>query len=219
MEPRVVFLKTGAEKFFENPSYLLGAPLVLLGLLGAVFILVAARPPALEPEVEAPAALEAPTAESALHLPSPSIWPLVLAVAVALSLLATVVHFMLAVLGLPLLAVALGGWLRQSRREYERLPAGPEAAVAEAPMDDHAVHLPRPSVWPLLLAVAVALSLLATVVHFALAIVGVPLAALALAAWVRDVLRQQRELPVAEERLDAPGVEEPAKERVGPRAR
>jgi len=219
MEITVVLLQTGAEKFFENPSYLLGAPLVLLGLLGAVFILVAARPPAIEPEAEVAVAMEAPAAESALHLPSPSIWPLVLAVAVALSLLATVVHFMLAVLGLPLMAVALGGWLRQSRREYERLPAGPQAAVAEAPAGEHAIHMPHPSVWPVVLALAVALSLLATVVHFALAIVGVPLAALALTAWVRDVLRQHRELPVAKESRETPGVEEPARERAGPRAR
>jgi hypothetical protein len=143
----------------------------------------------------------------------------VLAVAVALSLLATVVHFVLAVLGLSLLAVALGGWLRQSKREYARLPAGPEAAVAETPAGEQALHLPRPSVWPVVLALGVALSLLATVVHFALAVVGVPLAALAVAAWVRDVLRQHRELPVAEENREAPPVEEPAREPTGPRAR
>jgi putative Mn2+ efflux pump MntP len=216
MDMAPVLLKTGAEKFFENPSYLLGAPLVLLGLLGAVFILVAARPPALEPEAEASAAVEAPGAESALHLPSPSIWPLVLAVAVALSLLATVVHFVLAVIGLPLLAVALGGWLRQSKREYEHLPAAPKAAVAEALADEHALHLPRPSVWPLVLALGVALSLLATVVHFALAVVGVPLAALSLAGWLREALGEHRELPGAEESHEAPAVEEPAREPVGP---
>lgn len=219
MEMALVFLTTGAEKFFENPSYLLGAPLVLLGLLGAAFILVAARPPALEAEAEAPAGLEAPAAESALHLPSPSIWPLVLAVAVALSLLATVVHVALAVLGLPLLAIALGGWLSQSKREYEHLPAAPKAAILEAPVGDHALHLPRPSVWPVVLALAVAMSLLATVVHFALAVVGVPLVALALAGWLREALGQHRELPAAEESREAPPVEEPARERAGPRAR
>lgn len=212
-------LTTGAEKFFENPSYLLGAPLVLLGLLGALFILVAARPQTLEPEAEAAAGLAAPTAESTLHLPSPSIWPLVLAVAVALSLLATVVHVSLAVLGLPLLAVALGGWLTQSRREYERLPAAPKAAVVEASADEHALHLPRPSIWPVVLALAVALSLLATVVHFALAAVGVPLVALALAGWLREALGQQRQLPAAEESREAPGVGEPTRESVGPRQR
>jgi putative Mn2+ efflux pump MntP len=221
MAMALVFLTTGPEKFFENPSYLLGAPLVLLGVLGAVFILVAARPPALELQAQAPAALEAVAAEGALHLPGPSIWPLVLAVAVALSLLATVVHVVLAVLGLPLLAVALGGWFRQSRREYERLPAGPKAtaAVIEAPAREHAIHLPRPSVWPLVLALAVALSLLATVVHFALAVVGVPLVVLAVGGWLREALREHRGLPAAEENREAPGVEEPVEEKAGPRAR
>ena len=216
----VIFLWTGPNKFFENPSYLLGAPLALLGILGAVFILVAARPPAGEPE--APAAPLEALAESALPLTSPSIWPLLLAIAVALSLLATVVHFVLAILGLPLLAIALGGWFRQSRREYERLPAAPEAPEVRAPAEG-AFHLPKPSAWPLVLAVGVTLSLLATVVHFALAAVGVPLVAISLAAWVRDAFRQHRELPEpaateAGEAADEPAAE-PAKERVGPTAR
>ena len=219
MEITAVFLQTGAEKFFENPSYLLGAPLVLLGLLGALFILVAGRPEALE--AEAPVGVETLEAAAgpAMHLPSPSIWPLVLAVGVALSLLATVIHFVLAILGVPLLAIALGGWLQQSRREYEHLPSAPKAAPVEAPAGEHAMHLPGPSIWPVLLALGVALSLLATVVHFALAVVGVPVAALALGAWIRDVVRQQRELPEPEENEATSPVEEPVKEPAGPRAR
>ena len=69
----------------------------------------------------------------------------------------------------------------------------------------------------MVLALGVALSLLATVVHFSLAVVGVPIVVLSLAAWVRDVIRQHRELPAPEE--TAPPVEEPERERVGPRAR
>jgi hypothetical protein len=55
------------------------------------------------------------------------------------------------------------------------------------------------------------------VVHFSLAAVGVPMVALSLVAWVRDVIRQHHELPEPEE--TAPPAEEPPRERVGPSAR
>ena len=224
MELTAVFLKTGAEKFFENPSYLLGIPLAALGLLGAVFTLVAIRPPPSEAEARAEpsaAVSEEAGAEAAFHLPGPSIWPLVLAVGVVLSLLATVVHFALAVVGLPLLVVALAGWLRQSTREYRHLPEAPrttEAALPQVAAEAQAFHLPGPSIWPLLLAVGIVLSLLATVVHFALAAVGVPLVVLSLAGWVREALRQHRALPTEESGETLPA-KEPARERTGPRAR
>ena len=61
-------------------------------------------------------------AHEAFHLPPPSIWPPVLALAVALILTGLVVNHVLLVIGIVLGVVAFALWVRGARREFEDLP-------------------------------------------------------------------------------------------------
>jgi hypothetical protein len=66
----------------------------------------------------------------------------------------------------------------------------------EKPHASHeAIHLPPPSIWPLVLAVGIALLLLGLVLNLALLIVGVLITVGSLALWVRDARREFQDLP------------------------
>jgi hypothetical protein len=55
------------------------------------------------------------------HLPGPSFWPVLLAVGVAMSLIGVITKVVVVVIGLVILVVALGGWIRDARRDYRSL--------------------------------------------------------------------------------------------------
>ncbi|MGC8472810.1 MAG: cytochrome c oxidase subunit 4 [Candidatus Dormibacteria bacterium] len=55
------------------------------------------------------------------HLPGPSFWPVLLAVGVAMSLIGVITKVVVVVIGLIILVVALGGWIRDARRDYRSL--------------------------------------------------------------------------------------------------
>ncbi len=55
------------------------------------------------------------------HLPGPSFWPVLLAVGVAMSLIGVITKVVVVVIGLIILLVALGGWIRDARRDYRSL--------------------------------------------------------------------------------------------------
>ena len=57
------------------------------------------------------------------------------------------------------------------------------------------IHLPPPSIWPVVMAVGIAVLLLGLVLNVVLLIVGVVIFAASLALWVRDARREFRELP------------------------
>jgi len=56
------------------------------------------------------------------HLPGPSFWPILLALGVAMSLIGVITKLVVVIIGLVILLVALGGWVRDARREYRALP-------------------------------------------------------------------------------------------------
>lgn len=56
-------------------------------------------------------------------------------------------------------------------------------------------HLPPPSIWPPVLALAVAFILTGLVVIRVLLVVGIILGVIGFALWVRDARREFRELP------------------------
>ena len=58
-----------------------------------------------------------------------------------------------------------------------------------------AIPLPPPSIWPVVLAVGIALLLLGLVLNLALLIVGIVVFGLSLALWIRDARREFQELP------------------------
>jgi len=61
-------------------------------------------------------------AHEAFHLPPPSIWPPVLALAVAFILTGLVVIHVLLVVGAILGVLAFALWVRDARREFDELP-------------------------------------------------------------------------------------------------
>lgn len=63
------------------------------------------------------------------------------------------------------------------------------------PGSHEGIHLPPPSIWPVVLAVGIAVLLLGLVLNLALLIVGVIVFVASLALWVRDARREFQELP------------------------
>lgn len=113
-----------------------------------------------------PAALPAGPVPPGVHLPSPSIWPFIAPIGLALLFLSLAIgggdsglpfNLALASTGLLVAVIAAAGWYRDATREYDELdgtghplpPEGqPEAGgPAAIPAD---VHLPGPSAWPFL---------------------------------------------------------------------
>jgi len=72
---------------------------------------------------EAPSPVPAPPGahEVGEHLPSPSFWPFVLAIGVTMSLIGVITKPAVLVIGLVVLLVSLGAWVRDARRDYRGL--------------------------------------------------------------------------------------------------
>lgn len=67
---------------------------------------------------------------------------------------------------------------------------------SEQSQESHeAIHLPPPSIWPVVLAVGISALLLGLVLNLALLIVGVLITVASLALWIRDARREFHELP------------------------
>jgi len=63
-----------------------------------------------------------PESHEAIHLPPPSIWPVVLAVGIAALLLGLVLNLVLLIVGVVIFAASLLLWVRDARREFHELP-------------------------------------------------------------------------------------------------
>jgi hypothetical protein len=65
---------------------------------------------------------EAPPASEEIHLPGPSIIPLVCAVGITLTVIGTTIDWIWSVLGLIIFIVSTTLWIRDTRRDVEELP-------------------------------------------------------------------------------------------------
>lgn len=70
--------------------------------------------------------------------------------------------------------------------------AEPEPTHSES---HEAFHLPPPSIWPVVLAVGIALTLTGLILNIVVVIVGAVLGIGAVAMWVRDARQEFAELP------------------------
>ncbi|HUY57437.1 MAG TPA: cytochrome c oxidase subunit 4 [Candidatus Micrarchaeaceae archaeon] len=59
--------------------------------------------------------------EHSQHLPAPSFWPILLAIGIATSLIGVITKVEVAIVGVIILVVSLGGWVREARHEYRSL--------------------------------------------------------------------------------------------------
>jgi hypothetical protein len=66
---------------------------------------------------------EAPPAGEQIHLPSPSILPLLNAVGLSIAIIGIPIGWVLIIPGLVLFAVTAAIWIRSARREFDELPA------------------------------------------------------------------------------------------------
>ena len=74
-----------------------------------------------------------PPAGEELHIPGPSIQPLLLTVGITTALLGVTIHWVLLVVGLALTLATLVVWIRDARAEYEHLPLDHHAETTTAP--------------------------------------------------------------------------------------
>jgi hypothetical protein len=65
---------------------------------------------------------DVPPVGEEIHLPGPSIIPLVVAVGITLTVIGTTIDWIWSVLGLIIFIVAVGIWIRDTRRDIEALP-------------------------------------------------------------------------------------------------
>ena len=56
------------------------------------------------------------------HLPGPSFWPILLAVGFATTMIGVITKLEVVIVGLIILVVSLGGWIRDARHDYRSLP-------------------------------------------------------------------------------------------------
>jgi len=141
--------------------------LLLFGLLPLSFLGIAwawRRNAALN-RSRVPTPLPAGPVPAGVHMPSPSIWPFIAPIGLALLFLSLAigggdsnlpVNLPLAAIGAVVALVAAAGWYRDATREYDDLdhPGLPMAQVAAGgPASDaipEGIHLPGPSAWPFL---------------------------------------------------------------------
>jgi hypothetical protein len=61
-------------------------------------------------------------AHGAFHLPPPSIWPVVVAIGIALLLTGLIMNLVVVIVGAVLMVAAIALWVRDARREFRELP-------------------------------------------------------------------------------------------------
>ncbi len=141
-----------------------------------------------------------PQAPAGVHLPGPSLAPFLISAASA-------ALFFSVALGGPALAgagilfvLALVAWGREAVREYDALGAGSamalrvdELPVTAAPIGPpEGVHLPPPSLLPLLVSAGAAVMLFGVAIGLEFALLGMLMTALALVGWLLDAAREYR---------------------------
>jgi len=61
-------------------------------------------------------------AHGAFHLPPPSIWPVVVAIGIALLLTGLIINLIIVAVGALLVIASIALWVRDARREFSELP-------------------------------------------------------------------------------------------------
>lgn len=182
--------------------FLLLIPLVLYGL-GALWL---RHRRANQPRI--PRRLPDGRTPDGLHLPSPSIWPLVGAVGLFFIFLSLVLsdvatpNLILLSVGLAIGAVAFGGWYLDAKQEYVAVEAGdhglvPVEEIAGRPGSQEipeGIHLPAPSAWPFLAPIGLFFAFLGLAVGPVLIAGGLLMAAIAAVGWYIDAGKEYREV-------------------------
>jgi hypothetical protein len=65
---------------------------------------------------------ETPPVGEEIHLPGPSLLPLAVAIAITMIVIGTTLGWWLSIVGLVVLVITVGIWIRDTRRDIEDLP-------------------------------------------------------------------------------------------------
>jgi Flp pilus assembly protein TadB len=65
---------------------------------------------------------EAPPAGEEIHLPGPTLLPVITAVAITLIVIGTTITWLLSIIGLVILVLAIIRWVKDTRRDINALP-------------------------------------------------------------------------------------------------
>lgn len=134
-----------------------------------------------------------------IHLPGPSLAPLLVSAAAGALFFSVALGGIALAVSATLLVLALLAWGREAVREYDALDMGhgePNAllpattAISTTPPEG--VHLPPPSLLPLLVSLSAAILLFGVAVSASLATLGALMTVLALIGWLVDARREYR---------------------------
>lgn len=168
-------------------------------------------------------------APEGLHLPSPSPWPLVGAVAGFFLFLSLVTgsqsgpNLLFLAIGLGIGGLALVGWLWDARKEYDAVEAGDHHLVlaaetaGRAPVDaalPPGIHLPAPSAWPFFAPIGLFFAALGLVLGPILIVAGLLMAFIAMIGWLIDAGKEYRDVETGAHH-DDPAARDP--ERIFPK--
>ena len=160
-------------------------PLGLLGLVLLWFALTMRRFATAGPVRRAPARIT-PVAPADIHMPGPSLAPFLAAFGAASLVWGLVVGGTALLIGVTILVLTLLWWGREAIRDFDRVsPATPIPAV-EHPGPPEGVHMPGPSIRPLLGALGTAALLAGLVIGGPMILVGVAFLVWTLVGWLVD---------------------------------
>lgn len=134
-----------------------------------------------------------------IHLPGPSISPLLISAAAGALFFSVALGGVALAVSATLLVLALLAWGREAVREYDALDSGHDESHALLPATTAArstppegVHLPPPSLLPLLISLSAAILLFGLAVSASIATLGALMTVLALIGWLVDARREYR---------------------------
>jgi plastocyanin len=186
-------------------------PLLFLGLIPLVLLLLVwmwQRHSAIN-RSRVPRRLPDGVTPEGLHLPSPSIWPLVGSVGAFFIFLSLVTgsqagpNLLFIAIGLAIGGVALVGWLLDAGKEYAAVEAGDHHLVLVAETEGRpaspevlpeGIHLPAPSAWPFLAPIGLFFAFLGLALGPLLIAGGLLMAFIAMVGWMLDAGKEYHEV-------------------------
>lgn len=177
-------------------------PILLLVLFVAWFALTARRFATLGPSRRAPARIQ-PVTPAHVHMPGGSIAPVLAAIGAAAVVFGLVAGGVALLVGAGILVATLLVWFREGMRDYNQVAAGEVEPANRLPAVVHpgpppGVHMPGPSIRPLLAALGAAALLGGLVVGGWVLILAVVFLVYTLIGWLIDATAEYRKVEEAD---------------------
>ncbi len=145
------------------------------------------------------------SAPAGIHLPGPSLAPLLISVASAALFFSVALGGVALAVSAGAMLLALVAWGREAVREYDAIGAGDHGALAisaqsgrEASGPPAGVHLPPPSLLPFLVSLATGVLLFGAAIGLPFLLLGALMTAFALIGWLLDAGREYRAVTEAD---------------------